>query len=101
MWIRCNARIPVGKSGLCETYCQRPEGHAGEHSTRADASDEKPPTNYRVVPVVRKETASAGPEDVYGMPGVQSAEPAGLVESETARCPHGFDSKGNCLRCRT
>lgn len=30
--MRCNARISIGKSGHAETYCQRDNGHPGEHS---------------------------------------------------------------------
>lgn len=67
--MRCNARIPIpGSEGLAETYCQRKQGHAGEHSIRASDDPFTPPAK-EVQPLLpmRPEAAGTEPESVPPM----------------------------------
>jgi hypothetical protein len=68
--MRCNARIQLDKDGQQETYCQRKQGHDGEHSIKSSDDPFTPaPKGVQLVLSVRPAPAETEPGDLRGMPG--------------------------------
>lgn len=75
--MRCNARIQLDKNGQQETYCQRKQGHAGEHSIHPSGADDPfapRPDGVQLVLPVRLEPARARKEDVPDVPAGRQPE---------------------------
>jgi hypothetical protein len=66
--MKCNARIQLDKNGMAETYCQRKDGHSGEHSIRIDGAAPVGTETPQLVLPMRPAPAVSQPDDVPTVP---------------------------------
>jgi hypothetical protein len=52
LMLRCHAKIPIGKSGLVETYCYEPVDDAGKCSIHGQVYDVIPKRGLPEIPKV-------------------------------------------------
>lgn len=75
--MKCNARIQLDKKGMSETYCQKPLGHTGEHSIRADGAAASGTETPQLVLPMRPTSATTEPDGVPTVPDRGSPESKG------------------------